>query len=195
MKKVCVFCGSSIGNNEEYLVSAKNLGTSIAQRGLELIYGGANVGLMGMVAKSCQENGGKVTGIMPQSLVDMGVAKENLDELIVVNSMHERKSLMSDMSDSFIALPGGIGTIEETFEIFTWMQLGLHTKPIAILNALNFYDSLYTFLGHMVTEGFLRNEHLKALIIESEADILLKKLKEYNHKPIEKWFDKEKNKI
>jgi len=195
MKRACVFCGSSIGKGNEYLDGAERLGKILAERGVELVYGGANVGLMGMVAESCLKNNGSVFGVIPRSLVDMGVAHDNLTELKIVDSMHERKAMMEELSDCFISLPGGIGTIEETFEIFTWMQLGMHSKPIGILNINNFYDNLMLFLRDTVDQGFLRQDHLDMLIVDPDPEALVDRLENYSHVSIEKWFDRDKNKI
>ena len=195
MKKVCVFCGSSKGTDPAYMREAGLLGKRIADKGYELVYGGANVGLMGMLARSCSEHGGKVTGVMPQHLVEMGVARDDLFELKVVESMHERKMLMSELADAFIALPGGIGTIEELFEIFTWFQLGLHNKPIALINTNGFYDELLKFMDRVVADGFFRKEHLDMLIVAPEADTVLDKIENYTPETFEKWFDVEENKV
>ncbi len=193
MKRICVFCGASISNNKNYLKYSETLGREIASRGIELVYGGANVGLMGMVAKGCLDNGGKVIGVMPENLVSMGVDNKNITELKVVKTMHERKSMMCELSDGFISLPGGIGTLEETFEIFTWLQLGIHNKPVGILNINNFHKHLLQFMNNVVSEGFLRQDHLDMLLIDSDHKMLLDKLENYKHIPIEKWFDVEEN--
>ena len=195
MKKICVFCGSSKGSNNDYLIQTDLLGKEMARRGMELVYGGGSVGLMGQLSKSIMENSGRVTGIITEKLVGMEVANSNLTELKIVKTMHERKSLMNEMSDAFITLPGGIGTIEETFEMFTWMQLDIHHKPMGILNTAGFYDKLLEFLVHVVDEEFLRKEHLDRLIVETDPEKLLDEMEKYEHEPSGKWFDIEKNSV
>lgn len=156
MKRVCVFSGSSAGRLEHYRAAATRLGTLLAERGIGLVYGGAAVGLMGAVADAAIAAGGSVTGVIPQALVEREVAHTGLPDLRVVGSMHERKALMAELSDAFIALPGGIGTLEEIFEVWTWTQLGSHAKPCAVLNIEGFYDKLLGFLDHVVDEAFLK---------------------------------------
>ncbi|MCP4130791.1 MAG: TIGR00730 family Rossman fold protein [bacterium] len=193
MKSVCVFCGSSVGREEKYLESARQTGALLAEKNIRMVYGGANVGLMGMAARSCTENGGEVTGVITQDLVTMGVAHDSLAELRVVKTMHERKSLMSELADGYLVLPGGIGTIEEALEVFTWMQLGLHVKPVGLLNISSFFDYLMKFLLHMVQEGFLRQEHYDMLLINENINSLLNSLMTIKPKKLEKWFDIEEN--
>jgi uncharacterized protein (TIGR00730 family) len=195
MKSVCVFCGSSIGREPAYMEAAGKMGKLLADRKIRLVYGGANVGLMGMVAKTCLENNGEAVGVMPRNLVEMEVANDRLTELKVVESMHERKTVMNELSDGFISMPGGIGTLEETFEMFTWMQLGLHNKPVGLLNTLGFFDKLGGFLEHVVKNGFLLQCHLEMLLVDQDEENLLERL--LNHRPerIDKWFDKEKNRV
>ena len=195
MKSLCVFCGSSVGNDKTFLLAAGELGMKLAKKKIKLIYGGAKVGLMGMVAKSCLDNNGSVIGVIPESLANLEIAHNGLTELKIVKDMHQRKALMNELSDAFIALPGGIGTIEETFEMFTWLQLGLHQKPIAILNINGFYESIINFLAKMVKEGFLTKEHEEMLIIEDSVDKILVGIENYNHKNMGKWFDVDKNLI
>ena len=191
MDSICVFCGSHVGEKPGYLKAAANLGAILAERGIHLIYGGSNIGLMGMVANSCLEKGGRVTGIMPRHLEEKGVAHDQLTELIVVDSMHQRKARMAELSDAFIALPGGIGTLEETLEMLTWVQLGIQAKPIGLLNALSYFDSLMTFFRHMVAEGFLRTGHLEMLLIESDAEKLVTRLQMYKPRYLDKWANKQ----
>lgn len=191
MKRICVFCGSSRGADGAYMECAKALGRELAQRGIGLVYGGARIGLMGAIAASCLECGGSVTGIMPEHLVAMGVANRDITELITVASMHERKSLMNEMSDGFIALPGGIGTMDEMFETITLMQLRLHAKPVGLLNVHAYYDSLLSFLGHMAREKFIRQEHLDMLIVDTDAGRLLDAFANYRHVPEGKWSNPE----
>ncbi len=193
MRSICVFCGSSLGNELTFVDAAKNLGELLAEKKTTLVYGGANVGLMGTVANACLENNGKVIGVMPRNLVEMEVAHDGLTDLKIVETMHERKALMSELSDGFISLPEGIGTIEETFEMFTWMQLGIHLKPVSLLNIKGFFDGLRHFLETMVKQGFLLKQHLDMLIIEPDIHSLINRLETYEPEIVEKWFDKEKN--
>ncbi len=193
IKSICLFCGSSKGHNSKYLDSAYETGKLLAENGIEMIYGGGNVGLMGMAAKAALENGGKVTGVITEKLMDMEVGHTGLTEMKVTSSMHERKSLMNKLSDGFIVLPGGIGTIEETFEMFTWYQLGDIEKPIGLLNVNGFYSGLIGFLKNVVSEGFLRREHLEYLIVEEDPIVLIKRITNSNVKYLEKWFDRDKN--
>lgn len=186
MKRICVFCGSSPGAKQDYIDAAKTIGLLLAQRDITLVYGGAKIGLMGQVAKSCLKAGGKVIGVIPKHLVDMEVCFEEVTELHIVKSMHERKNKMSDLSDGFIALPGGIGTIEEFFEILTWAQLGLHKKPCGMLNTCNYYDQLLNFLNHSVDQEFFANEHREMIQIDEDPDQLIKKLETYNPPEISK---------
>lgn len=171
--RICVYCGSSDGADPDYIASAKQLGQAIVDSGFELVYGGANRGLMGAVADSVLDMGGRVIGIMPRSLVNLEVAHQGLTELIICESMHERKAQMADMSAQFIAMPGGLGTFEELFEIWTWSQLGLHQKPFGILNVKGYYDHLTAFLDHATREGFIKSGHRDMLAIsDSPAGLL-----------------------
>ncbi|MDR3764852.1 MAG: TIGR00730 family Rossman fold protein [Acidobacteriota bacterium] len=171
--RYCVFCGSSAGSRPEYIVAARELGRLLVQRGIGLVYGGASVGLMGALADAVLETGGEAIGVMPQFLVDHEIAHRGLTELRVTRSMHERKALMASLSDGFIAMPGGIGTLEEIFEIWTWAQLGRHHKPCALLNTCGFYDGLGCFLDTQVEEKFLRPAHRTTLLCESAPSTLL----------------------
>ncbi len=166
MKYICVFCGSKIGNRDVYQLAAQALGKAIANRGLNLVYGGSDVGLMGIVADTVLANGGEVIGVIPEFFISQEVAHPNLTKLHIVKSMHERKALMAKSADAFIALPGGYGTLEELAEIITWAQLDLHNKPIGILNIDNYYQSLLAFFDKSVTEGFL-SKQLRSLILEA----------------------------
>ena len=195
MNSLCVFCGSHVGRHPSYLESARKLGAILAQQKIRLVYGGADVGLMGMVATSCLDQGGEVIGVMPQKLVEMEVVHPGLSDLRVVDSMHERKALMAELSDAFIALPGGIGTLEETFEMFTWMQLGLQAKPIGLLNINHYYDRLFEFLQNIVTEGFMQGPHLEMLTVESDEQRLVDHLRINKPEMIDKWGNKLENKI
>jgi uncharacterized protein (TIGR00730 family) len=179
LKRICVFCGTNAGSRPGYGVAARELGRVMAEQGIELVYGGASVGIMGELADSVQEHGGHVTGIIPQQLMEKEAAHTGIRNLIVVASMHQRKSQMADMSDGFIALPGGIGTLEGFFEILTWGQLGIHTKPAGILNVERYFDGLTGFLDHAVQEGFLTEEHRQAIIVEGEVERLLERMRAY----------------
>lgn len=176
MKRVCVFCGSSYGIREDYGVAAQKLATAMSRRGLGLVYGGGNVGLMGMIADSMLQAGGEVIGVIPQHLVAKEVAHRGLTELRVVGTMHQRKALMNELSDAFIAMPGGYGTLEEFFEILTWSQLGIHGKPSGLLNVAGYYNSLLAMLDHAVTEEFLRAPFRELVIADTDADSLLQRL-------------------
>ncbi|HPB82265.1 MAG TPA: TIGR00730 family Rossman fold protein [Spirochaetota bacterium] len=173
MKRICVFCGSSPGNNPEYREAARTLGRILAGRNIELVFGGGRVGLMNEIANTVLGTGGRVTGVIPQSLVDREVAHTGISELRVTGSMHERKALMAELSDGFIALPGGIGTFEEFMEIITWGQLGFHRKPCGLLNTLGFYDGLLEFLDHAVREGFLHDANRDSILVSESPEELL----------------------
>jgi uncharacterized protein (TIGR00730 family) len=180
LNRICVFCGTNPGSRPAYGVAARELGRILAEQEIELVYGGASVGIMGELADSVQEHGGHVTGIIPQQLVEKEAAHTGIPNLIVVASMHQRKSQMADMSDGFIALPGGIGTLEGFFEVLTWGQLGIHTKPSGILNIEGYFDSLTDFLDHAVSEGFLTDAHRHAIIVETEPQKLLDRMRAYS---------------
>jgi len=173
LRSICVFCGSNPGRNPEYIKAAQELGKLMASEGIQLVYGGGNVGLMGQVANAVMDAGGSAIGVIPKFLLDREVGHRNLTELHVVDSMHERKALMARLSDSFAILPGGIGTLEEMFETWTWGQLNLHMKPLAILNTAGFYDRLSLFMDHMVTEGFLQQEHREATMTATSPSELV----------------------
>ncbi len=179
MKYICVYCGSNPGKRPEYLEAAKALGTALAGQGIGLVYGGAKIGIMGCIADTVLEQGGEAIGVMPQSLVDREVAHPNLTRLEVVSSMHERKARMAKLSDGFIALPGGIGTLEEIFEVLTWAQLGFHRKPCGLLNIQGYYDHLTTFLDHVTKEGFVRDVHRAMLQTQSDPQAMLQAFKAY----------------
>jgi uncharacterized protein (TIGR00730 family) len=181
--RLCVFCGTNAGARPEYGVAARQLGELLAAEGIELVYGGASVGIMGELADAVQEHGGHVTGIIPQQLIQKEAAHRGIPDLIVVASMHQRKSQMADLSDGFIALPGGIGTLEGFFEILTWGQLGIHDKPSGILNVAGYFDGLTGFLDHAVREGFLTEAHRAAIMVESDPRRLLERMRK--HAPME----------
>tara|TARA_R110002124_G_scaffold62812_1_gene171607 strand:+ start:3166 stop:3747 length:582 start_codon:yes stop_codon:yes gene_type:complete len=187
--RICVFCGSSAGNQPEYLDAAKQLGTALAKAGIDLVYGGAQVGLMGAVADAAIAAGGNVIGVIPRHLVERELAHTGLTELHEVSSMHERKAMMADLSDGFIALPGGVGTFEELFEVWTWGQLGHHQKPCALFNVSGYYDKLIAFLDHATTEGFMKQPYRDMLLVDAELDSLLSKVKHYEAPKVAKWVE------
>lgn len=176
IKSICVFCGSDFGARDEYAESAAELGKTIAQRGIRLVYGGAKIGLMGIIAKSVMENGGHVIGVMPQHLADMEITYDGITDIRIVDTMHERKALMDSLSDAFIAMPGGMGTLEEIFEILTWAKLQLHNKPCGFLNILGYYDKLMDFLNHAKSEMFIKDDFDTLFKIDENIDCLLAKL-------------------
>jgi uncharacterized protein (TIGR00730 family) len=179
MKRICVFCGSSPGALPEYTAAARELGALLAARNLTLVYGGGNVGMMGQLANAVVENGGHVTGVIPESIMKMEVAHTGLDDLRVVDSMHTRKALMAELADGFIALPGGLGTLEEFVEVLTWAQLGFHAKPCGLLNVAGYYDSLLDFINHTADQLFIQPEHRGLILEEATPAILLDRLATY----------------
>ena len=191
MKRVCVFLGSSPGARPEYAAAARALGTELARRGLGLVYGGGNVGLMGIIADTVLENGGDVVGVIPEALEAREVAHRGLPELRVVASMHERKATMADLADAFVTLPGGLGTFEECLEILTWAQLGMHRKPCGLLDVGGYYRPLRSLLRRAVDERFMRNENLALLLIDEDPVSLLDHCESYAPPPVEKWLDRE----
>lgn len=191
MKNITVFCASSPGLNEAYMSAAFTTGQALATRGIGLVYGGAKVGLMGAVADGALAAGGKVTGVLPDFLRSKEIAHTGLTELIVVESMHARKTKMNELCDGIIALPGGFGTLEELFEILTWSQLGLHKKPVGLLNVNGFYDSLDALLQHMVKEGLLKEVNRTMLLISADIDDLLLQMEQYVAPEVGKWISKE----
>ncbi len=174
-----MFCGSNPGTRDAYRIAAHDLASALARRGLGLVYGGGNVGMMGMLADAMLQAGGCVIGVIPRALVDKEVAHRGITQLRIVETMHQRKAMMNELSDAFIALPGGFGTLEELFEILTWAQLGIHGKPSGILNVAGYYDNLMTMLDHAVTEQFLRPAHRELVIIESDAQTMLQRLEDF----------------
>jgi len=190
MKRVCFYCGSSPGALPEYAAAARHCGTVLAERKLTVVYGGGNVGLMGILADAALAAGGEVIGVIPRKMVARELGHHGVTSLIPVSSMHERKQKMADLSDAFIALPGGIGTMEELFEAFTWLQLGLHHKPVGLLNVAGFYDRLVDFLGHMRAERFLKPQHFESLLVEDKVEGLLDRFARFNHQPVGKWMDR-----
>ncbi|MED3656433.1 LOG family protein [Heyndrickxia sporothermodurans] len=189
MKKIAVFCGSSNGASNTYIDSAKKLGKELAKRNISLVYGGASVGVMGAVADAVLDQGGQVIGIMPSFLEQREISHKGLSELIVVDSMHERKAKMAELADGFIALPGGPGTLEEFFEIFTWAQLGLHQKPCGLLNINHYYDPLVELFNHMVKEQFLHEKYRTMALVDVEPNQLLEKFKTYEPPTIKTYIN------
>jgi uncharacterized protein (TIGR00730 family) len=187
--RICVFCGSSGGRRSEYIEAAREFGRLLAAHDIGLVYGGARVGLMGSLADAVLECRGEVIGVIPRALVDREIAHRGLSELRVVHTMHERKALMADLADGFVALPGGTGTLDEFFEVWTWAQLGLHGKPCGLLNVGGYYDDLSGFLDHVVVEGFLRESYRTMLVMESSAEGLLRRLLSSQPQPEAKWTD------
>ena len=186
---ICVFCGSSLGRDPKYEVAARALGAAIAKSGAGLVYGGATVGLMGAVADSALDAGGTAIGVLPKALAELEIAHPGLSELHIVDSMHIRKQMMADLSDSFIALPGGIGTLEETFEVWTWSQLSIHSKPIGMLNVGGFYDQLIAFFDTLVGENFVKEIHRDIMIADDDPARLLERLATAEVPKSRKWVD------
>jgi len=192
MKSISVFCGSSKGNDQKIIEESYQLGKTFAQKSITLVYGAAKIGIMGQVAQGTIDNGGDVIGIIPHFLKTKEIVHTKLTELIVTDNMHQRKVIMYDKSDGFIIIPGGFGTMDEFFEITTWGQLGLHTKPIGILNTNGYYDALITQCKIMVERGFLKQENLDAIVIDNSIDGLLEKMNNYIPLPAPKWLNKER---
>lgn len=188
MKRICVNCGSSPGARPGYMRAARSLGRTLAEHGVDLVYGGAEVGLMGAVADAVLEMGGSVIGVIPEFLDDR-VGHDRLSELHIVKNMHERKEKMSRLSDGFIAAPGGMGTLEEIFEVLTWAQLGLHGKPCGFLNVEGYYDHLLTFLDHALAQRFIRREHREMVVVDDSPEKLIRKFLEYRAPVVDKWLD------
>jgi len=191
MNRICVYCGSSPGLLADYRDAATALGHTLAERGIGLVYGGASVGVMGAVADGVLEKGGEVIGVIPFALATREVAHDGLDELVVVDSMHERKAKMAELSDGFIALPGGWGTFEEIFEMLTWAQLGFHDKPCGLLNIRHYYDHLHAFLEHAIDQRFVREEYRPMMMMEDTAESLLDRFENYNAPKVKKWIGPE----
>nr|WP_285852344.1 TIGR00730 family Rossman fold protein [Robertmurraya korlensis] len=184
VKSVAVYCGSSKGSSSMYIEEAKKLGKELARRNITLIYGGSSIGLMGAVADSVLAMGGKAIGVMPRFLDNREISHKSLSELLVVETMHERKAKMVELADAFIALPGGAGTMEEFFEVYTWAQVGLHKKPIGLLNTNRYYDPLIALLNHMNKEQFLQDQYRSMALIDEEPAGLLDKFKNYESPPV-----------
>lgn len=188
MQRVCVFCGSSPGLGDAYMDAALMLGRLLAERGLGLVYGGAKVGMMGALADSALEAGGEVIGVMPEGLIRRQIAHRGLTALHEVKSMHERKALMADLADGFIAMPGGFGTLDEFCEILTWAQLGLHEKPCGLLNVNGYYDAMLAFLDHAVSRQLLKGPHREMVLTESDPHVLLDRMAGYRPVHLQKWI-------
>jgi len=192
MQRVCVFCGSSPGARAAYAEATAEVARLLVGEGIGVVYGGGQVGLMGVLADTVITAGGEVTGVMPQALVDREIGHTAISDLRVVGSMHERKALMTELSDAFIALPGGAGTLEELFEVYTWAQLGLHSKPCGLLDVEDYYSGLAAFLDHAVRERFLREEHRAALLVERDPRTLIDRLRAFEPRAVTpKWIDRE----
>jgi uncharacterized protein (TIGR00730 family) len=191
LRSICVFCGSRPGKDPTYETGARRLGRTLAGEGITLVYGGGHVGLMGVVADAVLDASGEVTGVIPKALVEREIAHSGLTDLRVVGSMHERKAMMSELSEGFIALPGGTGTLEEFFEVQTWAQLGEHEKPCGLLNLAGYYDPLVALFDHMVAKGFLSEEHRAMVLVETEPKPLLDAFTCYRPPKTVKWIDKE----
>lgn len=189
MKSIAVFCGASMGNDNTIISEAYALGKTLAQQNITLVYGAAKIGIMGTVANGALENNGKVVGVIPDFLKTKEIVSEGLTELIVTNNMHDRKVKLYEKSDGFIVIPGGFGTMDEFFEISTWGQLGLHTKPIGILNTSGYYNALISQFKTMVEKGFLKQENLDAVVVDNTIDGLLEKMNNYVPLPAPKWLD------
>jgi uncharacterized protein (TIGR00730 family) len=189
LSSICVFCGSNAGANPAYLEAAEVVGRGLAQHGVQVVYGGATIGMMGALADAARGAGGEVIGVIPQSIFDREIGHTGLDDLRVVGSMHERKALMAELADAFIALPGGIGTLEELFEVYTWAQLGIHTKPLGLLDVAGYFQPLVAFLDHAVQERFLRPEMRTLLAVSDDLDDLLAVLEASEPVTLQKWLD------
>ena len=188
LRSLCVYCGSNFGADPAFADATRALASLLARRGLRVVYGGGKVGLMGVLADTALAAGGEVVGVMPQHLIDREIGHTGITDLRVVGSMHERKALMAELSDGFVALPGGIGTLEELIEVYTWGQLGLHRKPLGLLNVAGYYDALAEFLDHAVRCEFLRPQHRAMLAVESDPSPLLGRLERADTPPLPKWL-------
>lgn len=188
MKRVCVFCGSSLGRRIEYSTAARELGGILAERGITLVYGGGNIGLMGEIADAVLAGGGQAIGVIPAALAGRELAHQGIQDLRVVDTMHQRKAMMADNADAFLAMPGGLGTLEELFEVLTWAQLGIHSKPCGLLNVEGYFDPLLAFLDAMVEARFVRPEHRQMILVDAKPEALLDRLAAYQPPQREKWI-------
>ena len=193
MKRICVYCGSAVGASSVYVQMAERLAIELVKRNIELVYGGAQVGVMGSIANSVLAAGGSVIGVLPVGLFRTEVPHDGLTQLIEVSSLHERKAKMAEISDAFIALPGGLGTLEELFEILTWAQLGLHKNPVGVLNVNGFYDKLLDYLDHAVAEKFIRLQHREMLVVDEDIESMFERFSKYEPPIGQKWVDLETN--
>jgi uncharacterized protein (TIGR00730 family) len=189
MRRICVYCGSNTGARPDYAEAARGLAAVLVQHGLELVYGGSSKGVMGVLADKVLELGGQVHGVIPRQLVDKEVAHSHLTRQHVVGSMHERKTMMASLADGFIAMPGGFGTLEELIEILTWAQLRFHDKPCGMLNVRGYFDHLLLYLDHAEAEGFLRRENRRMLLVDAEAEGLVRQFERYTAPTVDKWID------
>jgi uncharacterized protein (TIGR00730 family) len=190
MKAVCVFAGSNAGSRPAYTEAARSLGMALVRRGTQLVYGGGGTGLMGVLADAVLENGGRVTGVIPGPLVERELAHDGVTALEVVGSMHERKARMADLADAFVALPGGLGTLEEFMEIWTWAQLGIHAKPCGLVNAAGYYDRLIGMVDHMVDEGLVRKLHRELIVVDADPERLMSRIEAHVPPELERWLDR-----
>jgi uncharacterized protein (TIGR00730 family) len=191
VERICVFCGASPGARPEYAHATTELARLLVADGIGVVYGGGGVGLMGVLADAVLAEGGEVIGVIPRALMDREIAHRDVTDMRVVGSMHERKALMAELADAFVALPGGLGTLEELFEVYTWAQLGLHRKPCALLNVEGYYDGVVDFLGHAVKERFVREEHREMLAVETEPGVLIERLRRFEPDAVlPKWIDR-----
>jgi len=193
VKRICVYCGSAVGASSVYVQMAEKLAIELVKRNIELVYGGAQVGVMGSIANSVLAAGGSVIGVLPVGLFRTEVPHDGLTQLIEVSSLHERKAKMAEISDAFIALPGGLGTLEELFEILTWAQLGLHKNPVGILNVNGFYDKMLGYLDHAVAEKFIRLQHREMIVVDADIESMFEKFSQYEPPIGQKWVDLERN--
>lgn len=188
LQRLCVFCGSSAGTDPIHRQMAGNMGASLAREGIELVYGGGSVGLMGAIADAVLQSGGHVIGVIPRFLATRELLHQGVSDLRLTETMHERKALMSELSDAFVALPGGLGTLEELFEVLTWAQLGLHRKPIGLLNIAGYFDPLIAMIDRGIADGFCRPEHRQLFVIDDQPESLLQKLREHVLPTVQKWI-------
>ena len=193
MKRLCVYCGSNPGRDRVYIDAARNLGKLLAESGIGLVYGGASIGVMGAVADAALAGGAEVIGVIPRALATREVAHDGLTSLHVVESMHQRKAMMAELSDGFVALPGGWGTLEEIFEVLTWAQLGLHRKPCGLLNVAGYFDHLAAFLDHTMAQAFVREAYRPMMMIEDEPRALLQRFESYRAPQVRKWISAEES--
>lgn len=191
LKRICVFCGSSSGADPAFPAAAASMGRLLAEKNIGLVFGGGNIGMMGVLADAALEAGGQVIGVIPKALVEKELAHEGVTELKIVDTMHERKALMSDLADGFIALPGGYGTLDELFESLTWAQLGMHLKPCGLLNVNQYFSHLLEFVEHSVRQRFVKPQHRELILVSDSPEELLRKMAAFQAPPVKKWIDRE----